>query len=58
MPFYPMIDKVVEYIKTTQSIKEDKWISGDEAMQRLSITSKTTLQKFRYEGKIRFSHPE
>ena len=27
-------------------------------MKRLNITSKTTLQKFRDEGKIRFSQPE
>lgn len=56
--FYSLIDKVVDYIKTTNSIKEDKWISGDEAMQKLRITSKTTLQKLRDEGKIRFSQPE
>lgn len=36
----------------------DKWIDGDEAMQVLRIKSKTTLQKLRDEGKIRFSQPE
>jgi hypothetical protein len=36
----------------------DKWISGEEAMKILRITSKTTLQKLRDEGKIRFSQPE
>ncbi len=35
----------------------DRWISPNEAMQLL-ITSKTTLQKLRDEGKIRFSQPE
>lgn len=56
--FYALIDKVVSRIKEQHNIKEDKWISGDEAMAKLRITSKTTLQKLRDEGKIRFSHPE
>lgn len=56
--FYALIDKVIGRIKEYHSIKEDKWISGEEAMQKLRITSKTTLQKFRDEGKIRFSQPE
>jgi len=56
--FYSMIDKVVEYIKFKHEVKEDKWISGEEAMKKLRITSRTTLLKFRDEGKIRFSQPE
>jgi hypothetical protein len=56
--FYAIIDKVAQHIKEKHSIKEDKWISGDEAMKKLRITSKTTLQKLRDEGKIRFSQPE
>ena len=52
--FYSLIDHVVSYIKTKHEIKEDKWISGEEAMKLLHITSKTTLQKFRDEGRIRF----
>ncbi len=35
-----------------------KWIDGDEAMRLLNITSKTTLQRLRDEGKIRFSQPQ
>ena len=50
--FYALFEQVV------QRIKEDKWISPEEAMQKLRITSKTTLQKLRDEGKIRFSQPE
>ncbi len=42
--FYELVDKVVQRIKDQQNVKEDKWISGDEAMQKLRITSKTTLQ--------------
>jgi len=56
--FYKVIDKVVGYIKNKHEIKEDKWISAEEAMKKLRITSKTTLQKLRDEGKIRFSQPE
>ena len=55
--FYSLIDRVVQRIKQTES-KEDRWISGEEAMLKLRITSKTTLQKLRDEGKIRFSQPE
>lgn len=35
----------------------DKWIGDDEAMHLLRIKSKTTLQRLRDEGSIRFSQP-
>ena len=56
--FYALIEQVVKQIKEKNGIKEDKWISPEEAMQKLRISSKTTLQKMRDEGKIRFSQPE
>lgn len=56
--FYALVESVVQRIKEKESKKEDKWISTEEAMTKLRITSKTTLQKLRDEGKIRFSHPE
>lgn len=56
--FYTLIDEVVQRLDGKNSKKEDKWISGEEAMKMLRITSKTTLQKLRDEGKIRFSQPE
>ena len=56
--FYLLIEEVIERIKEKQNITGDKWISGEEAMAKLRITSKTTLQKLRDEGKIRFSQPE
>lgn len=37
---------------------QDKWISGEEAMRMLRITSKATLQKYRDEDRITFSHPD
>jgi len=55
--FYALIDNVVERIKKEQGIGEDKWISDVDAMQLLKIKSKTTLQKMRDEGSIRFSQP-
>ncbi len=56
--FFALIEKVVERLKEKEAVKEDKWISGTEAMEMLRIKSKTTLQKLRDEGKIRYSQPE
>lgn len=56
--FYALIEQVVLRIKETNGVKEDKWISGEEAMNLLRVTSKSTLQKMRDEGKIRFSQHE
>lgn len=56
--FYLLVDRIVERIKEKHNVKSDKWISTEEAMEKLRISSKTTLQKLRDEGKIRFSQPE
>lgn len=56
--FYKLIEQVVARIKKQHKIVEDKWVSSEEAMRKLRITSKTTLQKLRDKGKIRFSQPE
>lgn len=57
--FYKLYAKLVAEIKQQLGAKpRDKWIDGEEAMQMLRIKSKTTLQKLRDEGKIRFSQPE
>lgn len=59
--FYAMIDKLEAYLdskKPQQQAQNDKWISGTEAMNMLRIKSKTTLQKLRDEGKIRYTQPE
>ncbi|MEA5426384.1 helix-turn-helix domain-containing protein [Arcicella lustrica] len=55
--FYSLLEQVVVRLKESQGEKE-KWISDEEAMRILNITSKTTLQKFRDEGKIRYSQPQ
>lgn len=56
--FFTLIEKVVQRLKENTPKKEDQWISGTEAMTMLRIKSKTTLQKLRDEGKIRFAQPE
>jgi len=52
--FYSLIDEVVAHIKQTEPVL-DEWISSEEAMVLLKISSKTTLQKYRDEGTIPFS---
>lgn len=56
--FYSLIELVIQRINEKNASKEDKWVSQKEAMQKLKIKSKTTMQKLRDEGKIRFSQPK
>ena len=56
--FYDLLDQLLTHGQEKYNVKQDKWISGEEAMQMLRITSKITLQKFRDEGRIRISQPE
>ena len=56
--FYALIEQVVARLKEKNSVEGEKWISDEEAMQLLNVKSKTTLQKLRDEGKIRFSQPQ
>ena len=56
--FYSLIEQVVSRMKEKQAIKSDKWLTGEQVMKLLNVASKTTLQKLRDEGKIRFSQPE
>ncbi|MFZ1299067.1 MAG: hypothetical protein WAT16_13550, partial [Saprospiraceae bacterium] len=56
--FYKLVETVVKRIKDKESIKEDRWIPTEKAMEKLHSRSKTTLQKLRDEGKIRFTQPE
>ena len=56
--FYNLIEEAVKRIQEKNNIKQDKWILPDEAMHILGIKSKTSLQKLRDEGKIRFSQPD
>ena len=54
--FERLIDRMVGYIKEKHDVK-DKWITGDETMKMLNITSPTTMLSLRNNGKIRFSQP-
>ncbi len=56
--FYSLIEQVVARLKETHNQQKEEWISDERAMQLLNIKSKTTLQKLRDEGKIRFSQPQ
>lgn len=56
--FFELMDRVYEYFKAKQGIEHEKWIDGSEAMALLGIKSKTTLQKLRDQGDIRFTQPQ
>ncbi|MCP9290537.1 helix-turn-helix domain-containing protein [Gracilimonas sediminicola] len=55
--FYTLIDTVVERLESQSPDIENKWIDTEEAMSLLGIKSKTTLQKYRDNGDIRFTQP-
>lgn len=56
--FYALVEQVVDRLKQSTDENEDKWLSDDQAMRLLNVKSKTTLQKLRDEGKIRFTQPQ
>ena len=51
-----LIDSVVERMME-QRKEKPIWLSASEAMQLLKISSRTTLQKLKNEGHIKFSQP-
>ena len=54
--FDELLDRVVGRLME-QRKEKPIWISGEEAMDMLKITSRTTLQKLKNEGHIKFSQP-
>ncbi|MFD1000209.1 helix-turn-helix domain-containing protein [Ohtaekwangia kribbensis] len=56
--FYALIEEVVYRLKEKNGTDQDKWVSNEEAMRLLNVKSKTTMQKLRDEGKVRFSQPQ
>lgn len=55
---YSLVERVIERLKDKQKDLDDKWINDEQAMTLLNIKSKSTMQKLRDEGKIRFSQPQ
>lgn len=56
--FYSLIEQVVARLNAAQRDEKERWINDEQAMSLLNIKSKTTMQKLRDEGKIRFSQPQ
>ncbi len=56
--FYSLVEQVVARLNTQRGEEKERWISDEQAMTLLNVKSKTTLQKLRDEGKIRFSQPQ
>lgn len=56
--FYALVEEVYTRLKDQDNKQADKWVDTDEAMRLLNIKSKSTLQKLRDEGRIRFSQPQ
>lgn len=50
-----LIDKVVVTIKTKMKTKPEDWISEVEAKELLGVSSKSTMQRFRNEDRIKFT---
>ncbi|QJD95213.1 helix-turn-helix domain-containing protein [Mucilaginibacter robiniae] len=53
--FEELIKRVVAQVKAQTDNKEDKWIDASEAMKKLRISSRTTLQNLRDDGSIEFT---
>jgi hypothetical protein len=52
--YYELIQEVISLVKD-QKTQEELWVDTETAMSILKISSKTTLQKYRDENRIRFS---
>ena len=56
--FHALIDKVVLRFKEQTKAVEEKWISGEEAMYKMRITSRTNLKKLCDKGSTKYTQPE
>lgn len=57
--FYALLEQVVARMNAAKpNAPFSKWLSPEQAMGMLNITSRTTLQKFRDMGRIRYTQPE
>ena len=55
--FYALVDEVIRHVRQATPKHQERWIDDKDAMALLGVKSKTTLQKYRDEGLIRFSQP-
>lgn len=55
--FFELINRVLKHIEQNHSDKKKPWLTPEQAMKALNISSKTTLQRYRDQGKIRFARP-
>ena len=54
--FYALLDSCISHIDAEFNLSSaNPWIDSTEAMELLSISSRGTLQKYKDEGKIRYS---
>lgn len=56
--FERLVKTVAEQIIDRQSIRNTKWISKEDAMALLGVSSHTTLQRYRDDRRIRFTQPD
>ena len=52
--FYELVETVIKRSEE-KKVQDNVWISGEEVMKLLYIESKSTLQKLRDTGEIRYS---
>jgi hypothetical protein len=55
--FEALVDRLVSYIQKEHQRGDIRWLTTEQAMAKLNITSKTTLQNLRDSGKIRYTQP-
>lgn len=53
--FHKLVRTVVDKLKEENHVQQDRWLKIDEAMDLLGVKSRTTMQKLRDEGGIRFT---
>jgi len=53
-----LVDQVAKRIIARYSRRTEQWIDAEEAMKLLGIKSMSTLQKYRDEGRFRFSQKD
>ncbi|AXG72972.1 DNA-binding protein [Flavobacterium arcticum] len=53
--FFELFERVIKHVEENNAQQKKTWLTTPETLKALNITSKTTLQKYRDEGKIRFT---